>query len=229
MPNRARNKPISEYIHQGDLLIQADDTAIANGFEWQLVPAMRQRHDEKFAKLKQLQSHADEVAPHYDLKVKEKNRFKRAALDALMKLRLYLQNAFYDDAEALCHRLLLDLHAPLDEQDLSKYLDSVQDALTKHDHATYPIPASFTQALADATKDFARTLLEVTDLLEDRRTAVQERDIALTEYVKLLTPIRNWLRKMLPQERKDTRLIDYGFKLFPVRRKKKSEKATEEE
>ena len=76
--------------------------------------------------------------------------------------------------------------------------------------------ASFTQALADATTDFARTLLEVTDLLEDRRTAVQERDIALTEYVKLLTPIRNWLRKMLPQERKDTRLIDYGFKPFPV-------------
>jgi len=34
---------------------------------------------------------------------------------------------------------------------------------------------------------------------------------------------------MLPQQRKDTRLIDYGFKPFPVRRKKKSEKAMEEE
>jgi len=33
---------------------------------------------------------------------------------------------------------------------------------------------------------------------------------------------------MLPQERKDTRIIDYGFKLFPVRRKKKSEKAVDD-
>ncbi len=204
-------KSLSEYIHQGDIIIIADDKAIANGDLWQIVPIMRTRHDARLATLTAKTTDADIVAPAYDLKVDEKDGYDMDAAETSSTLKVYIDNAYLENAEAINHDLLLDKAYPADDQDAKRYLNSVQEALVGHDHATYPLPAVLTDALKVATENFSRAVEDVVDLFEDRRTAIQDRNIALDEYIDVLTPIRRWLWKTLPQGRYDTRLIDYGF------------------
>jgi len=210
MANRP-NKALAEYIHQGDLIVIADDNAIANGYLWALVAATRTRLDALLADLKTKATIADTVGPAYDLKVEEKDGFDLDAEKALSMLAVYIENAFPDDAAELNHILLLDKDYPADDEKAKQYLTSVQAALAVHDNVAYPIPPAYIAAIDTATTSFISALAEVTDLFENRRTAIQDRNIALTDFIQVLSPIRKWLWKTLPQGREDTRLIDYGF------------------
>ena len=204
-------KSLAEYIHQGDLIQLADDAALAVPEIWALVPAIRTRLDDRLATLHERTTTAETIAPAYDLKVEEKDGYDVDAEETCGKLAVYIENAFPDDAEQINHTLLLDKEYPSDDEEAKQYLISVLDALSNHDNVTYPLPATFTDPLTTAANNFITALAEVVDLFEDRRTAIQDRDIALEQFIEVLSPIRKWLWKMLPEGRYDTRLIDYGF------------------
>lgn len=205
------HKSLAEYIHQGDLIVIADDAALAVPELWAIVPVTRLILDTRLADFKTKATAAGTVAPAYDLKVEEKDAFDFDAEKAVSMLAVYIENAFPNDAKELNHTLLIDLDYPADDEKAKQYLIEVQATLAAHDNLTYPLPMAYSDAITTATTGFITTLAEVTDLLENRRTAIQDRDLALEIFIDVLSPIRKWLWKTLPQGRKDTRLMDYGF------------------
>jgi len=205
------NKSVQEYIFQGVNIQDADNAALAVPEIWALVPFIRTRLDDRLADLQNKSIIANTIVPAYADKVEEKDIFDADAEEALEKLAVYIENAFPDKAKILCRDLLLDKEYPQDDQHARDYLQSVLVALAAHDNATYPLPASFTDPITAATNGFIETLDALPDLFENRRTAIQDRNIALEQFIEILSPIRKWLWKMLPEGREDTRLIEYGF------------------
>ena len=210
-------------MHIGDLIILADDRAIADGLEWKLVDAMRAELDVKYEAFRTAVLAANSGGIAYNQRVKQKKQFAKDAKKATRKLNIYIENAFFADAKDIVHRLLLDQKFPIDDEKLALYLSSVRTALTNHDNATYPLPASFTGPVYTACDDFGKAHIDVNDFYEDRRTAIQTRKHALAEFKTLLGPIRMWLWNMLPDGRSDTRLIDYGFTPYGTHHVKKDE------
>ncbi len=204
-------KSVQEYIYQGVNIQDADTAALAVPEIWALVLFIRTRLDDRLADLQNKSIIVNTIAPAYDDKVEEKDNYDADAEEALEKLAVYIENAFPDEAETLNHTLLIDKDYPADDEKAKQHLIQVQATLAAHDNVTWPLPVAYTDAITNATTGFIAALAEVSDLLEDRRTAIQDRDIALLDFIDVLAPIRKWLWKTLPQGRKDTRLIDYGF------------------
>lgn len=221
MTVKSKYKSIPEWIAIGENTLRADDEAIDEGNPWQLLPAIRAKLESKFAVFSEAATKADLSGRNYTKRVKEKRRLSKMGREAIMKLKVYIENAFLDDAKWLNHNLLLDKSYPTDDQEIGGHLASVCSAINSHDDAAYPLPASFTDPIYDIREKFRQALLDVTDYLEDRRTAVQERNKALLEFKKVLAPIRKWLYQMLPEGRYDTRLLGYGFNPYKRKRKRK--------
>jgi len=184
---------------------------------------MRARIDVKHEAFQKASTTANISGTAFDNRVKEKRQLVKNGREATTKLAVYIENAFLDNAAKINHRLLLDLKYPTDDQELGGYLRNVCSTIDNHDNATYPLPAAFTDPIYTVRAEFDRALRDVTDFFEDRRTAIQTRNKAMAEFKALLKPIRMWLWQMLPQGRRDTRLIGYGFTPYGTRHEKVEE------
>jgi len=216
-------KTVADWLEIGCLILDADDEAIAEGYPWKLVDAMRAKLEDKYTAFKEAATKAECSGSAYDTSIKEKRRLAKEGRDATTTLAVYIENAFLDKAASINHLLLLDLKFPTDDEDLKEHLKSVCSAIDKLDPVAYPLPAMFTDPVFAIRDDFERALPQVTDYFEDRRTAIQDRNIAMNDFKALLKPIRMWLWKMLPQGRRDTRLIGYGFTPYGTHHKKEEE------
>jgi len=209
----AKSKRIEDFFQQVDLIKAADDKAIAEGKVYKLVDAQRAEHDTVGDDFKAKVIAVAQLDAAYDLKVKEKQAFDKAAEDSSRKLMLWVDAAYRTESERINHTLLLDLKYPADDEKANVYLSDVLDALKNYDDqgGTYPLDQTFVNTFTTDANGFITTLLECVDMLEDRQSKIQDRDDALQTYSDITENIRFWLYKMLPFKRDDKTLKDYGF------------------
>ena len=204
-------KSLEDYIYQGNIIQNADDNANAEGYIWAFVPAIRTELNDTLAALIAKHEEVTAAYPNYDQVIDQKKLARIASEDGLDKITVYIKTAFRTDSEAILNNLRLDRDFPTDDEKIMLYLMDFLSQYDDHDQLTYPIPAGFNDpAIANANEFIAKHEL-ATDLFEDRRTAIQDRQHALDAFIQILIPIKTWLHEMLPDGNEDTRLIDYGF------------------
>jgi len=204
-------KALEDYIYQGNIIQNADDNALAEGYVWAFVPAIRTELNDTLAALIAKHEEVAAAYPNYDQIIDEKKAARIAAEDGLDKITVYIKTAFRADSEVLLNNLRIDRPFPTDDEKIMIYLMDFLSQYDNHDQITYPIPPAYNDpAIANATEFIAKHEL-ATDIFEDRRTAIQDRGHALDAFVQILIPIKTWLHEMLPDGNEDTRLIEYGF------------------
>ncbi len=211
--NSNPNKSVEKYIEQGEMMMKADREALDKGEKHALVTTMRGVLHTRLSNLKVKSKKLDEVNEELARLVNGKKPILEKARGVLQSVRVYVENAYFFDADDILQKLHMAKKPPLDEIGLLEYTREVAKALTEVKLPT-PMPEEFRKPVLDVMKPLYDVVVEAERLRQKKAKAVEDRTKALDEFRDVLLPVRKWLWKMLPGGRQDMKLYEYGFKPY---------------
>lgn len=189
------NRPVQSYIDQGEMILHADHIALGNNSDWALVDTMRSLLHRRISSLKIKTKRLNDVVDRYSTAKAKKKRAFEDCREALERLRVYIENAFFQEqAEVLEHVGLVE-RPPKAEKKLISYWENAHDALSKYNDKRFPLPNSYIDAVGRLPLDLDGISEELANFRSQKALLTKERERALDEFRDLLPPIRRWLWK----------------------------------
>jgi len=207
-------KTVSKLIEQGYMIIDANTKYV--GESWVLTPALAALFNPGFINLRDAQAVVENVRIEKEALAK-RNRDERVNIEhTLARLKQFiLVVADEETAQAMFHTLGIDDDYPNKDEDfVTIIMSTVLPHLDDWDGTPEEISAAIKTEVNTGGMEFADATRDNIEKQAESTTATADRDQKRDIYEDVLTRIRNWLYLMLPGEKYDSHLDEYGFEIW---------------
>jgi len=208
------NKSVDKYIEHGEMILRTDSKNMDEHNPWALVDTMRGLLHTRLSQLKVKTKILNELNEKFHDNTVQKADVILKIKNDILKLKVFIENAYYFDAERLFSKLSIDRPLPIDEAGLLQYVKDLVGAIGRYDEQRFPLPVEYTQQVDSYIAEMELLIEKSRDFRQKREVLVKNREMALDQFREIIPPIRRWLWKMLPEGRMDERLYEYGFKPY---------------
>jgi len=205
-------KSVNDYIHQGRMIKNADDTAIEEGKSWAIPPVLRTEHDKIHKKLDKAQMKAHAIDKQYKAEVKKKRKILSECKRARFNLIAYIV-AVHQKRRAKDIITLAGLRNRLPDREVNAVEDLGEtiNQWTQFDGTPDEFPAEYKEPFKAATKAYRKSIADVQIALGKKCGAYSKRDAIIAEYTGIIKRIFKWLISKLPNGVFAKKLDSYGF------------------
>jgi len=207
-------KSVNQLIEQGYHI--SESNVQYAGEAWEIVDPLLTEFDDSFDALRTAQALCMTTRIDKEAAV-EKAKLAREAMEhSLVRLKRFIGVVADEDfAEVMIHELGIDVNFPdKDEDFVTLIMSSVIPRLGNWDGTPQKIAAAIKTEVNNAILLFRTAVLDSADKQSEAETATADRDEKQEIYEDVLTKIRKWLYLMLPNEREDQHLEEYGFEAW---------------
>jgi len=207
-------KSVNQLIEQGYRI--SESNVQYAGEAWEIVDPLLTEFETAFEALRTAQALCQTTRIDKEAAV-EKAKLAREAMEhSLVRLKRFIGVVADEDfAEVMIHELGIDANFPdKDEDFVTLIMSSVIPRLDNWDGTPQEIVAAIKTEVNNAVVAFRTAVLDSADKQSEAETATADRDENQEAYEDILTKIRKWLYLMLPNEREDQRLEEYGFEAW---------------
>ena len=207
-------KSVNQLIEQGYRI--SESNVQYAGEAWEIVDPLLTEFETAFEALRTAQALCQTTRIDKEAAV-EKAKLAREAMEhSLVRLKRFIGVVADEDfAEVMIHELGIDANFPdKDEDFVTLIMSSVIPRLDNWDGTPQEIVAAIKTEVNNAIVVFRTAVLDSADKQSEAETATADRDENQEAYEDVLTKIRKWLYLMLPNEREDQRLEEYGFEAW---------------
>jgi len=205
---------ISKLLEQGYMITDAN--TIYAGEAWEIENPLLAMFDTAFLDLRTAQALCENIRIEKEAQVKRTQNARIAIEHALTRLKRYAYVvATQEFAETMFHTLGIDDDYPNKDEDfVTKLMSTVLPHLGDWDGTPEEISAAIKTEVIDATTEYADAVRDNVETQAQSESATADRDDKRDAYEDVLTRVRNFLYLMLPKEREDQRLEEYGFEVW---------------
>jgi len=205
---------VSKLLEQGYMITDAN--TIYAGQPWEIEDPLLSLFNIAFLDLRTAQALCENIRIEKEAQVKRNQLARERIEHSLTRLKRYAYVvATKEFAETMFHTLGIDDEYPLKDEDLvTKLMSTVLPHLDDWDGTPEEISVAIKTEVTDTTNDFADAVRDNVETQAQSQTATTERDKKRDAYEDVLARIRNFLYLMLPDEREDQRLEEYGFEAW---------------
>ncbi len=211
---KRRNISYADLITQGELIRKVDDKY--SGEAWHFPPDLRDDFDTAFDAFHEAFALCANIRIDKETAAKEARERYFALRKSLSRLKRYFfVVADKHAAKKIFEELQIADDYPTKQEDMQFLAkEHIPPKLDDWDGTPQEISPAMKTEVANACEDFFTKSMANSRLQAQSQVATAERNTKLREYKAVLTRIRNWLCLMLPKEKSDKRIEEYGFEAY---------------
>ncbi len=205
-------KSVNDYISQGKLIKNADDSAIEQGKAWVIPTVLRTEHDKIHKKLDKAQMKAHSLDIQYTAAVNDKRKILSECKRARYNLIAYIV-ALHEKPRAEDIIILAGLRKRLPDREVNAVEDLGEtiNQWKKFDGTPDEFPIEYKEPFKAATKAYRKSIIDVQIAFGKKCGAYSKRDAILAEYAGIIKRVFKWLISKLPNGVFAKTLDSYGF------------------
>jgi len=201
-------------IEQGELIRKVDDKY--SGEAWHFPANLRDDFDTAFDAFREAFALCSNIRIDKETSAKEARDSYFALRKSLNRLKRYFfVVADKDAAKKIFEELQIADKYPTKQEDMQFLAkEHIPPKLDDWDGTPQEISPAMKTEVGTACEDFFTKSMANVRLQAKSQVATTDRNTKLREYKAVLTKIRNWLYLMLPKEKSDKRVEEYGFEAY---------------